>query len=112
MLSTPMYIKGYREVFIISHAGRERRKNNRSVVQLCRGPAKAQSGRNAVDGGPCPSRLGNGGRVCVHGQRLLDQPRTHAGAGFLLQACRVMGIFDATFFCLIWSKLCFTSWLN
>ena len=55
------------------------------MVQLCRGPSKAQSGGDAVDGGTRPSRLANGGGVCVHGQRLLDQPRTHARTGLILQ---------------------------
>ena len=75
------------------------------MVQLCRGATKAQPASDAVDGGPRPNRPGDGGRVCVHGQRLLDQPRVNAGAGFFLQGWRVMEILDAIYdFSLIWSN--------
>ena len=79
------------------------------MVQLCRGATKAQPGSDAVDGGPRPNRPGDGGRVCVHGQRLLDQPSVNAGAGFFLQGWSVMEILDAIYdFSLIWSKVFFS----
>ena len=55
------------------------------MEELRRGASETEFGRNEGNRGPRPGRRGNGARVRVHGQRLLGQPRSHAGARLFLQ---------------------------